>query len=255
MAHLPREGVTGGSRKEVYMAKRSIRVLVIDDDPDFCNLLKKLLEFEQMDVETAFSGNEGLQIMYQMKPDLIILDIMMPGQNGWEVTQKIRQLTDVPILILSALSQTDDLVRSLEGGADDFVTKPFEREELLVRIRSLLRWTIDIGSTPEYAHEYDDGYLAVNLPDREISVKGKTVPLSAKEYELFEYLFLNAGRVCRTSELLDQVWGSVVPGGNRYLHVYIWKLRNKIEPDQTSPRYIQTEHGVGYRFERFSRAE
>ncbi len=226
------------------------RILIIDDDPILCQLLKTVLRVEGMEVEAANSGEAGIDIMYRMKPDLVLLDIMMPEVDGWETTRRIRQLADVPIIIISALSRTEDIVHSLEAGADDFINKPFEIDELMARIRAVRRRAISFGGPPEYAHDYDDGYLSINIPARQVYLDGKEVYLSATEYRLFEYLFLNAGHVCPNPDLLEHVWGSLMPNGSRYLHVYIWKLRSKLEQNTSRPVYFQTEHGTGYRFER-----
>jgi two-component system KDP operon response regulator KdpE len=228
----------------------NVRILIVDDDPVLCQLLKTVLRVEGMEVEAANSGEAGIQVMYRMKPDLVLLDIMMPEVDGWETTQRIRQVANVPIIIISALSRTEDIVRSLESGADDFINKPFEMEELLARIRAVRRRAISFGGPPEYAHDYDDGYLAFNIPARQVYLSGEEIYLSATEYKLFEYLFRHAGRVCPNADLLEHVWGSLMPNGTRYLHVYIWKLRSKIEPETGRPVYFQTEHGTGYRFER-----
>lgn len=226
------------------------RVLIIDDDPDLCRILKTVLSLEGMEAEAALSGEDGIHTLYRMKPDLVLLDIMMPEVSGWEVTRRIRQVTDVPIIIVSALSQSADIIRSLEAGADDFISKPFEAEELLARIRAVMRRSTTFSESPEYIHDYDDGYLAVNLPAAEVYVNHDRVPMSDTEYRLFEYLFLNAGQVCPIAHILDHIWGAHLPNGTKYLHVYIWKLRNKIEKDPHAPIYIQTDHGTGYRFER-----
>lgn len=224
--------------------------LIIDDDQDLRDLLGKILETEGMQVYGAQGGLEGLSRMKSLKPDLIFLDIMMPGMNGWEVTERIRQVTDVPIIILSAMSRSKAVIRSLEAGADDFISKPFRKVELSARVQALLRRTIYATGPPIYSTEYDDGHLGVNLEEARIFLDGKQEYLSPTEYRLFEYLYLNAGRVCSAATLLEYVWGKSIPNDISYLHVYMWKLRNKIEPDPSTPRYILTEHGIGYRFVR-----
>lgn len=227
------------------------RILIIDDDPILSHLLETVLRVEGMEVATANSGQAGIEVMYRMKPDLVLLDIMMPEVDGWETTRRIRQVADVPIIVISALSRTEDIIRSLEAGADDFINKPFEMDELMARIRAVRRRALSFGGPPEYAHDYDDGYLSINIPARQVYLGGEEIYLSATEYRLFEYLFLNAGQVCPNAELLEHVWGGLMPNGARYLHVYIWKLRSKIEKENNGrPRYFQTEHGMGYRFER-----
>jgi two-component system KDP operon response regulator KdpE len=226
------------------------RILIVDDDPVLCQLLKTVLRVEGMDVEAANSGEAGIEIMYRMKPDLVLLDIMMPEVDGWETNRRIREVADVPIIIISALARTEDIVRSLESGADDFINKPFEMEELMARIRAVRRRAISFGGPPEYAHDYDDGYLSINIPARQVYLCGEEIYLSATEYKLFEYMFRHAGTVCTNADLLEHVWGSLMPNGARYLHVYIWKLRSKLEPESSRPIYFQTEHGTGYRFER-----
>jgi len=222
--------------------------MVIDDDPDLCTLLEAIFTREQMTVTTALSGETALRELNTVQPDLILLDIMMPDMSGWEVARRIRISSDAPIIMLSALSQTGAIVRALEAGADDFISKPFNKMELMARIKALLRRTIFLDQNGSFDHDYDDGHLSVDLQTSKLYLQGKTEYLSPTEYRLFEYLFRNSGSVCSTINILEHVWGELIPNGMNYLHVYIWKLRKKIEPDPSNPRYLYTEHGIGYRF-------
>ena len=225
-------------------------ILVIDDDPDLCDLLETILDHENLTAESALSGEEGINKTALKKPDLILLDIMMPDLSGWEVTRRIRSQTDVPIIILSALTQTGAIVRALEAGADDFISKPFNKKELVARIQVMLRRAESAGSPGQIKGDYDDGYLTLDLKKGQVFLRGELLYLSPTEYKLFEYLYENAGRVCSTQRILEKVWGGLIPNGANYLHVYICKLRSKIEPDPSNPIYLHTEHGIGYRFTR-----
>lgn len=227
-----------------------LNVLIIDDDPDLCELLRTILIHEKMNAEIALSGEEGIGKVVQSDPDLVLLDIMMPDLSGWEVTRRIRKETQTPIIVLSALTQTGAIVRALEAGADDFISKPFNKGELIARIQALLRRTVYMNNTGFTPGDYDDGHLSVDLRDGQVYLLGESQYLSPTEFKLFEFLFQNAGRVCSTVKILEHVWGGLIPNGVNYLHVYIWKLRSKIEPDPSNPIYLHTEHGIGYRFMR-----
>lgn len=223
------------------------KILVIDDDPSICKIVIKMLTQAGYEVFAASSGKEGLRQLYSVQPDLVLLDILMPEMDGLEVLKRIRELTDIPVIVLSAVTQMDVTVRSLEMGADDYLKKPFAREELFARIGSVLRRTTT-STLP--VQRYQDGYLAIDLQENRVLVEGKPVRLTVTEYKILEYLYLHGGKVCTYSWILENVWGNVARNGPHYIHVYIQKLRHKIEKDPNNPIYVLTEYGVGYRFER-----
>jgi DNA-binding response OmpR family regulator len=227
----------------------SKHILVIDDDPDLLDLLTRVLEQRGAQVHTAASAEDGLRQFHARQPDLVLLDIMLPEIDGWQVCEQMRERSDVPIIMLTALGQDQYIVRGLDSGADDYVPKPFSTEVLLARVRAALRRGTP-ASDEAKPSIYSDGHLTVDLEGRRVLVGGERVRLSRKEYGLLAYLFQNAGRVLTLEQILDTVWGPDSAGNVEYVHVYISHLRRKLERDSKIPRYLLTEHGVGYRFER-----
>jgi two-component system KDP operon response regulator KdpE len=224
------------------------KLLVIDDDLSLLNLLNDLFTRAGATVIPARDAHEGLRQFYAQQPDLVILDILMPGIDGWEVCKSLRRLSDVPILMLTALGNTEQITRGLEKGADDYVTKPFANQVLLARVRALLR-----RSTRAFEGEplliYADGHLTVDLEKRQVLVDQQPIRLSPTEYKLLAYLVQNAGRVLSHEQILTHVWGAECLGYTEYIHMYINRLRRKLEEDWTDPHYLVTEPRVGYRFE------
>lgn len=223
-------------------------VLIIDDDLELLRLVKLLFSRAGSRVFTADNGLEGLRQLYAHQPDLVILDLMMPDMDGWQVCRQIRQLSDVPLIMLTALTGEAELIRGLDYGADDYVTKPFSPEVLLARARATLRRAA-LPSLAETPTIYNDGYLTIDLKQRRIAVGGQMVKLTATEYRLLAYLFQNANRPLTYQQILENVWGEAYQGNNEYVHVYLRYLRRKLEADPNNPTYLLTEHGVGYRFE------
>lgn len=224
-------------------------ILVIDDDDDLLDLLTRVLGQRGARVDTAASAEEGLRQFHARQPDLVLLDIMLPEIDGWQVCEQIRRLSGVPVIMLTALGQDEYIVRGLDSGADDYVPKPFSTEVLLARVRAALRRGTP-ASDEAKPSTYSDGYLTVDLESRQVLVNRERVRLSRTEYGLLAYLFQNAGRVLTLEQILDTVWGPDSAGNVEYVHVYISHLRRKLEKDSKNPRYLLTEHGVGYRFER-----
>jgi len=228
---------------------KSLKALIVDDDPLICDITSRILTANGFQPFCANSGEEGLRELYKLQPDIVILDIMMPKMDGLTVLKRIRQLTDVPVIMLSAMIRTDVTVRALEMGADDYIKKPFMRDELLARIQSVLRRS-SITSSSRFAYSYNDGNLFIDLEDNRVLLDGELVRLTNTEYKLLEYLYIQAEKICTYSMILEDVWGGIDPGHSHYIHVYVQRLRNKIERDPTAPKYIVTEHGIGYRFEK-----
>jgi two-component system KDP operon response regulator KdpE len=226
------------------------RVLVVDDDPALLPLIEYTFAREGYEVLTACDGKEALKEFFAHKPDLVILDIMMPRMDGWETCRRIREVSDVPIVMLTARGQDEDIVRGLEYGADDYLTKPFSIKVLLAHARAVLRR----AALPpvEYAEPttYADDFLTIDLKERRITVGGEQVKLTPTEYRLLAYLVQNAGQVLTFTQILQNVWGWEYQDDLDYVRVYVWHLRQKLEQDPKNPKYIQTEIGVGYRFEK-----
>jgi two-component system KDP operon response regulator KdpE len=225
------------------------RILVIDDDPGLLQLVKLTFNRLEAQVYCADSGQEGLRQFYQHRPYLVILDLMMPEMDGLEVCRQLRRLSEVPIIILTALDHDNHVLKGLACGADDYLTKPFNPEILVARAQAVLRRTIDQYASPDKPAAYNDSYLTIDLTQRTVLVQGKPVKLTATEYRLLTYLLQNANRVLTTQQILHNVWGSDHHGNTEYVHVYMGHLRRKLEAAPTDPLYLLTEHGIGYRFE------
>jgi two-component system KDP operon response regulator KdpE len=224
------------------------KILLIDDDPDILELLDMVFSRAGAQLSTASSAAEGLRAFYALRPDLVLLDLMMPLMSGWEVCDRLRELSDVPIIMLTALDQTDSIARGLESGADDYVTKPFDKQILLARVRALLRRSAPAESIIE-PHTYEDGHLSLNLPLRQIRVRQRPVRLTPTEYRLLAYLVPRPRRVLTYQQILEHVWGPECRESIQYVHVYLHRLRQKLEPNPQRPCYLLTEPGVGLRFE------
>jgi two-component system, OmpR family, KDP operon response regulator KdpE len=226
----------------------TFKLLIIDDDPILSELLAYNLETKGYTMLRAKDGKEGLRQFEQGKPDLVILDLTMPVLNGWEVCKRIRQASDTPIIMLTAQGSEDDIVRGLDLGADDYLTKPFQIRVLLARIRANLRRSQSYNNVQEAAATYHDGYLSIDIQERMIKLNGDPVRLTPTEFKLLAYLVKNAGRILESRQILENVWGFEYIDDVDYLRVYIWHLRRKIEPNPKEPIYLLNELNVGYRF-------
>ena len=225
------------------------KVLLIDDDADLLQLASVIFKREGAQIITARDGLEGLSKLFTHHPDLIILDVMMPGINGFEVCERIRQVSDTPLIMLTALNHEQEMLRGLEAGADDFLSKPFNADILLARAKTVLRRSEHLKSQTD-AFNYNNGHLSIDVNRREVLMKGKRIKLTPVEFRLLAYLARNAGKVLTFQQILTNVWGNEYRGSIDYVHVYISHLRRKLEEDTKSPRYILTLHGVGYIFEK-----
>lgn len=227
-----------------------MRVLVVDDDQEVVNLIRSLLG-KAYESRGARDGQEALKILEEWPADLVILDLVMSGLDGFAVCQNIRQHSTIPILVLSGRQSDQDKVRALDLGADDYLTKPFSRDELLARIRALLRRS-QAGTVA--APVLKDDHLQIDFGRRLVTLDGKEVRLTPTEYGLLEQLARNPGKLMTHTALLQRVWGPEYRNELDYLRVFIRRLRRKIEPDPGEPRYILTEARVGYRFRSFESA-
>jgi two-component system KDP operon response regulator KdpE len=199
------------------------------------------------EVVLASDGLEGLQKFFEVQPDLVVLEIMMPNLDGWETCRQIRLTSDVPVIMLTSLSSDDEIVRGLEAGADDFVSKPFKPDVLLARSRAVLR-RAKAAESKELYKLYQDGHLTVDMENRRVLVGERRISLTPTEYRLLVYMIRNAGRVLSFSQILEKVWGEEYQDSPNYVHVYISHLRQKLEKDARNPQYFVSEHGAGYRF-------
>jgi two-component system KDP operon response regulator KdpE len=223
------------------MEQRSI--LIVDDDPGLRELIRINLEHEGYKVFQASNGVECLESVREQRPELVLLDVMMPEMDGLEACERLRQFSTVPVLMLTAKVQSKDIVTGLDKGADDYITKPFNIDELTARIRALLR-RVPSAYRPLTAA---DGQLQIDQQKREVLVRGEPVDLTPTEFQLLLLLAEHAGKVVEHEMLLRAVWGQEYTKDNDYLKVYIWHLRRKLEQDPRSPKLLLTEWGVGYR--------
>jgi len=227
------------------MTKDSI--LVVDDDLSIIKFLRRNLEARGYEVFTAMDGAEAVQTVEMKLPGLIILDIMMPKIDGFEVCRRLREWSQIPIIMLSARGNEEDKVKCLDLGADDYITKPFGASELIARVRTVLRRTQAATTIPTQP-SFTSGDLNISFPQRRVTVAGKEVKFTPTEYNLLQELVLNAGKVLTHMYLLNKVWGLEYREEREYLYVFARRLRAKIEPDPTNPKYITTIPGVGYQF-------
>jgi len=221
-------------------------VLVIDDEAQIRKFLDIGLRAEGYEVVLAANAEEGLAKAATRSPDLVILDIGLPDREGYEVLKELRQWTQVPVLMLSVRDAESEKVRALDAGANDYVTKPFGIQELMARLRALLRNRP--GEPEPAAQRYDDGRLAIDLARREVQLDGEALALTRKEYAVLAMLLRHAGRVVTQQQLLREIWGPTHVQDTHYLRIVLGKLRQKLGDDPAEPRWLKTEPGVGYRF-------
>jgi DNA-binding response OmpR family regulator len=250
-------------------------VLIVDDDADLLQLASLLFKKAGAQVITANDGLEGISKFFTHHPDLIVMDVMMPGSSGFDICARIRQVSETPLIFLTALNQEKEMLQGLAVGADDFLTKPFNPEILLARARTVLRRTQRTsGSNGSNGHNghagssgqngsdrqnengqagsftYNDGNLSIDIERHEVLVRGKRIKLTPIEFRLLVYLARNAGKLLTFEKILVNVWGGEYLGTMEHVHVYISHLRRKVEEDARHPRYIITIHGMGYLFEK-----
>jgi two-component system, OmpR family, KDP operon response regulator KdpE len=220
-------------------------VLVVDDEPQILRVMRASLPVRGYEVITASSGEEALTQLRKHVADVVILDLVMPEMSGLEVCRRLREFSSVPIIVLSAKGSEGDKVAALDLGADDYVTKPFGMDELMARVRAVLR---RLSSSETDQRVLTVGAIYIDTDERRVVVAGKEIRLTPKEFEVLKYLVRNAGKVVTHQALLQSVWGWQSTDQIEYLRVAINQLRRKIEPDASHPRYILTEPWVGYRF-------
>jgi two-component system, OmpR family, KDP operon response regulator KdpE len=220
-------------------------ILIVDDDPAILRLLSTNLKARGYEIFTATDGEESLEAVQKDFVDLIILDLMMPKVDGVEVCRRIREWSDIPIIILSARGDENDKVKCLELGADDYLTKPFGIAELMARIKTAFRHRGDPTVAPALSSFICDG-LEINFAKRRVTVDGREITLTPTEFALLQHLAVNSDKVLTHNMLLQSVWGNEYSSEKEYLRVFVGRLRRKLEPDPKNPKYIQTIPGVGY---------
>jgi DNA-binding response OmpR family regulator len=225
-----------------------VRILVVDDEARYVRAIRFNLEASGYQVETAQDGRTAIDKVSTVEPDLILLDVKMPSLDGFEVCRRIREFSMVPIILLTALAEGTDKVKGLDTGADDYVTKPFSADELLARVRAVLR-RADVAEQTTPIPVFEAGELRVDLARQRVFVAEKEVDLTPTEYRLLCELVRNAGRVLVPERLLTKVWGIGYEGETHLVWQAVHRLRRKVEPDPQNPRYIQTRPGIGYVFE------
>ncbi len=223
------------------------RILIVDDDPAIIKFVRANLKAEGFQTFSAMDGFEALQIIEKELPDLVILDMIMPGMDGFEVCRRLREWSQIPIIMLSAWGNVDDKVTCLELGADDYLTKPFSIRELIARIKSTLRRT-ELSQVIPTRPSFTTGDFEIDFAARRVTIGGKEVILTRTEYQLLQELTLNAGKVLTHTHLLHEVWGPEYGEERQYLHQFVKRLRAKIEPNPAEPTYIATVLSVGYQF-------
>ncbi len=224
------------------------RVLVVDDDPNLCEVIGRYLAKEGFEVELAGDGRTGLERALSWLPDLVVLDLMLPGLDGLQVFRRIRQVAPIPVVMLTARGAEEDRVAGLELGADDYVAKPFSPRELTARVKAVLRRAGGGVTTSAAQPQLSAGALTVDLVAHEARRSGLSLALTAKEFELLAYFMSNPSRAFRREELLQAVWGYSI-GDTATVTVHVRRLREKTEDDPSEPKHLCTVRGVGYRFE------
>lgn len=227
------------------MRKEKIRILIVDDEPKYIYIMQLNLEARGYQVITGQNGEQAVELAAGEEPDLIILDIMMPGLSGYEACQRIRQFSTVPIIFLTARAEESDKVRGLELGADDYVTKPFSIKEFLARVQAALR-RVQLEKQPATTPAFKVGDLTVDLSQQRVFMGEQEIGLTATEYRLLSELVKQAGRIVISEHLLEAGWGMGYEGEEQILRQAMYRLRRKIEPDPQNPQYLQTRPGLGY---------
>ena len=237
--------VSCGKTNEVNVPSRKTSILVVDDDIRILRMVQRILEMEGYRVLTARDGKAALETFYGEEfPNLVLLDIMMPGMDGYTVCHHIREFSKVPIIMVTAKSSEEEKVEGLDFGADDYISKPFSAKELAARVRAVLRRTQQWEEHPEPTFRLND--LIIDFAMRKVTLGDHEVDLTTTEYKLISYLARKAGMIITPDEILEKVWGEGYLGENNILQVNLARLRKKLKDNPKDPRYIETKHGMGY---------
>lgn len=230
------------------MSSATYSVLIVDDEHGLATLAAEHLKSLGYETSTAHDGPSGLRAFFDIRPDLVLLDVMMPGMDGFEVCSRIRDMADTPVIMLTARDSEEDIVRGLEIGADDYIIKPFKPAELSARVQAVLRRAQSSTQDGDLGGKYADDWLRIDVPARIVEVNGERVRLSALEFKLLAFLLKNRGRIVEANTILTTVWGPEYRDEVAYVRVYVSHIRQKIEQDPANPVYILTERQVGYLF-------
>ncbi len=230
------------------MSKQKTKILIVEDEIEIVRVLQRSLIAHRYEVVIAQDGEWALTVVQQQSPDLILLDLGLPGMSGLEVCRRVRESSDLPIIVISVKNKERDKVYALDLGADDYLSKPFGIDEVLARIRVALRHAARMSPRLEVEPSVTLGPLHVDFTQHLVFVNDQEIKLTPTEYDLLKVFLQNRGKILTQHMLLTQVWGNDHDAKSHYLHVYINHLRRKIEPDSTQPRFLQTIAGVGYRF-------
>ena len=225
------------------------RILIVDDEPQITRVLRRSLATHGYDVHVASDGESAIQTFSDWAPDLVVTDLSMPNMDGLELCRNLRAVSQLPIIVLSVRGEERMKVQALDAGADDYVTKPFGMDELLARIRAALRRASSNKSKDEVSTVLEEGDFRLDLENRSVTVRGREVHLTPKEYDLMVYLLSHPGKVLTHRTLLAAIWSGESVEQTEYLRVFIGQLRKKVEPEPAAPRYILTEPWIGYRFD------
>jgi two-component system KDP operon response regulator KdpE len=230
------------------------KILVVDDDASMLRLVSQVLARKGYEVLESSNGQDALRLLYNQKPDLVLLDLVMPAMDGWQTCSRIRDVSaTIPVIMLTGRRKTEeDVVRGLDYGADDYLIKPVGNKELVARVQAMLRRAELPSSVEDPGKDtvFSDGYLTVDMAQRKVTVDGKRVKLTPIEFRLLALLLQNTGRILTHPQLLEKVWGWEYVDDLDYVRIYISHLRKKIEPEPALPKYIITEPGVGYYFQK-----
>jgi DNA-binding response OmpR family regulator len=225
-------------------------ILVVDDDRDICEALKIYLAPAGHDVLTAYNGKEALEVLAQEQVDLVLMDIMMPQMDGISATEKIRETSNIPVILLTAKSEENDKIHGLDIGADDYITKPFHPEEVIARVNSQLRRYMRLGGMTQKSDQLSIGGIFLDDASKQVTVDGEPVSLTPMEYGILKFLMTNPGHVYSSSEIYEAVWQDQSIGNESTVAVHIRHLREKIEINPSDPRYIKVVWGQGYKMEK-----
>lgn len=224
------------------------KILVVDDDPTLVQLIETSLRQDNYEIIIASNGEDGLRLLSELKPHLMVLDIMMPAMDGWEICNRVRKVSTVPIIMLTALGSQEDIVRGLRAGADDYLVKPFQKDELLARVSAVLRRANMPPPSAKAPLRFGDGELVIDPADRQVTLNGQEIDLTPTEFDLLLFMAHRAGRILSTEFIFENVWSYDSDANLESVKWYMWRLRKKIEKKPSNPKYIITERGVGYRF-------
>jgi two-component system KDP operon response regulator KdpE len=224
------------------------KILVIDDDLSLLRLTEANLTGQGYEVIVAATGEQGLKLLAEKKPHLIILDLMMPTIDGWQICQHIRKVSTLPIIMLTALGDETNIIRGLQVGADDYLVKPFPNEQLLARVSAVLRRAAMPPPSPNALLRFGNSELVIDPPDRRVLLNGQEIDLTPTEFELLLFMARQPGQIIRTERIFENIWPYDSDSNIENVKWYVWRLRKKIEQDPSNPQYIITERGLGYRF-------